>query len=132
MSIAQLHAVSSLKPKTLTPRIASYVVFIANPVQVEGGSGIEDTAFQDLATDRCEADFQDILQDIPQGIAHLDFGLRDGGGVVGPKLDSSGSRQADKFEVQEGDLHAMIVRQYPSPVQYIKLYKNLSTSHFMS
>ena len=35
-------------------------------------------------------------------MAHLDFGSRDGGGVVGPKLDRAAGRQADKFEVHEG------------------------------
>lgn len=41
------------------------------------------------------------VREIPFGVANLDFGSRDGGGVVGPKLDAVPSRQADKFEVKE-------------------------------
>jgi len=42
-------------------------------------------------------------QEIPFGAGNLDFGSRDGGGVVGPKLAATLSRQADKFEVKEGN-----------------------------
>lgn len=42
------------------------------------------------------------LSKIPEGVAHLDFGSRHGGGVVGPKLGRVAEREADKFEVQEG------------------------------
>lgn len=42
-------------------------------------------------------------QDVPFGVAHLDFGARDGSGVVGPKIDVvDAGRQADKFLVKEG------------------------------
>lgn len=58
----------------------------------------EDRTFQDIAPIRPEFDFQGV----PQGIAHLDFGSRNGGGVVGPKLGDASERQADKFEVKEG------------------------------
>lgn len=45
---------------------------------------------------------QAVEKDIPAGVAHLDFGSRDGGGVVGPKLDRIKARHSDKFEVHEG------------------------------
>lgn len=36
-------------------------------------------------------------------VAHLDFGARNGSGVVGPKIDAvAGGRLSDKFEVKEG------------------------------
>ena len=40
----------------------------------------------------------------PSGVGHLDFGSRDGAGVVGPRLDPAVSREksADRFEVKEG------------------------------
>ncbi len=41
-------------------------------------------------------------QEIPQGVAHLDFGAKNGGGVVGPKLDRITGRDSDRFEVKEG------------------------------
>lgn len=50
-------------------------------------------------------DADSAFREAPPGLAHLDFGTRTGGGVVGPKLDRVLSgRQADKFEVKEGEL----------------------------
>jgi len=49
----------------------------------------------------------------PLGVGHLDFGSREGGGVVGPKLDSAMSRQSDRFKVQEG---AHLLTMSPPPL----------------
>ena len=52
-------------------------------------------------------------QEIPFGVAHLDFGARNGSGVVGPKIDIvDGGRQSDKFEVKEGGAAAEIAHKY--------------------
>lgn len=63
------------------------------------------------------------FQEIPEGVAHLDFGVRDGGGVVGPKLDRLTGRESDKFEVKEGK-YLVPGRGVGRPTSYILLSSN--------